>query len=51
VTTGFSNDDFGLYSTTIGGPGVITSVPEPATYAMLALGLVAVGLRRRRQSA
>jgi hypothetical protein len=51
VTTGFTNDAVGSYSTTIGGPGVITVVPEPATYALFALGLVAVGLRRRQLAA
>lgn len=50
VVTGFSNADAGAFSTTIGGPGVITVVPEAGTYAMMGLGLLAVGglVRRRR---
>lgn len=48
VNTGFANTDFGMFSTTIGGPGVVTVVPEVSTYAMLALGLAVVGLVRRR---
>ncbi len=48
VVTGFSNTDFGRYSTTIGGPGVVTAVPEPSPQALLALGLVAVALGRLR---
>jgi hypothetical protein len=52
VVTGFGNANFGAFSVTIGGPGVITVVPEPSTYAMMGLGLLAVGgliARRRRQ--
>lgn len=49
ITAGFANEDFGSYSTTIGGPGDITaSVPEPMSYALMLLGLGAVGLARRR---
>ena len=48
VATGFSNTDFGNFSTTIGGPGVVNVVPEPQAYALMLLGLCAVGLARRR---
>ncbi|WP_170289201.1 PEP-CTERM sorting domain-containing protein [Massilia sp. YMA4] len=49
VFTAYSNGDAGKYSVTIGGPGVITAVPEPATYMMLAMGLLAVGYAQRRK--
>jgi hypothetical protein len=51
VTTGFASTDLGAHSTTIGGPGVITVVPEASTYAMMALGLGVLGLARRRMTA
>jgi hypothetical protein len=49
VVTGFDSPDFGFHSTTIGGPGVVSVVPEPAAYGLLAMGLIAVALRRQRE--
>lgn len=52
VTTGFDNADFGAYTNSISGIGSVVAVPEPATYGMMALGLLAVGgLVRRRMAA
>ncbi|UGQ47540.1 PEP-CTERM sorting domain-containing protein [Massilia endophytica] len=48
VTTGFSNADFGQFSTTIGGPGQVLVVPEPAGWLLLGLGLGVLALTRRR---
>lgn len=48
VTTGYESFEYGQYSTTIGGPGVVTAVPEPETYALTILGLGVVGLACRR---
>jgi hypothetical protein len=50
VTTGFGETDFGEYSTTIGGPGLVTAVPEPEAFTLMALGLGALGWARRRVS-
>jgi hypothetical protein len=53
VATGYDDASFGAYSLTIGGPGTptVSAVPEPATYAMLGLGLAAVGFTTRRRKA
>lgn len=48
INTAFANGALGGYSNTIGGPGVITVVPEIGTYAMMALGLGVLGIARRR---
>lgn len=50
VNTSFANGEAGNFSTTIGGPGAVTPVPEPAAYALMALGLLAVGAAKWRQS-
>jgi len=49
VTTGFAPADAGAWSLDITGPGTITIgvVPEPATYAMMALGLATLLAARR----
>lgn len=48
VTTGLSAAfDFGAYSNTIDGPGIITEVPEPRVWLLMVIGLAAVGWMRR----
>jgi hypothetical protein len=50
VTTGFAPDDAGQYLNVIRGPGeIIPVIPEPGTYALLAMGLGAVVLAVRRR--
>jgi hypothetical protein len=50
VVTGFDDPEYGFYSATIGGPGLISAVPEPSTWLMLGIGLAAVGYTARRKS-
>lgn len=50
VVSGYDNPDFGAYSLTIGGPGLISAVPEPSTWLMLAFGLAAVTYAQRRKA-
>lgn len=51
VTTGHGNEDEGGFLSLIRGPGAILPViPEPGTYALLALGLAAVTLAARRRA-
>ena len=47
VTTGYENTDVGTFSTTIGGPGIVSPVPEPETYALMGLGLGVLAFARR----
>jgi len=47
VTTGYENSDYGKFSTTIGGPGTVSAVPEPETYALMGLGLGVLAFARR----
>lgn len=49
VTTSYYNGDAGAFSVTIGGPGLVSAVPEPSTYLMLALGLAAIAYTQRRK--
>jgi hypothetical protein len=49
VTTGFTNEDFGIYRNLILGPGSIVPVPEPGTYALMFAGLAVVGFVASRR--
>lgn len=50
VTTGYEDGfDFGAFSNTITGPGSITPVPEPSSYALFALGLAGFAALKRRK--
>ena len=51
VTTGVFNADFGTAANVATGPGTITSpTPEPGPIVMIGIGLVMIGVRRRRVS-
>lgn len=49
VMTGFDSEESGVYSLTIAGPGLISAIPEPATWMMFALGIAAVSYTQRRR--
>jgi hypothetical protein len=50
VTTGFGNTDSGAFLNVIRGPGeILPAIPEPGTYALLAMGLFAVAFAARRR--
>lgn len=49
VTTGFDDVSFGNFTNLISGPGVITSVPEPATLVLLGAGLAGAAAARRKR--
>lgn len=48
VNTGFGNDDFGAFTSSITGQGNVIAVPEPATWGLMALGLLGMGAAVRR---
>jgi PEP-CTERM motif len=53
VTTGFGNNDVGAFTNTITGPGSVipSAIPEPGSYALMALGMLAIGfasLKRKK---
>ena len=49
VVTGFDNDEFGAFETTIAAP-VVASVPEPGSWALMLCGLAAFGAVRARHA-
>jgi hypothetical protein len=51
VVTGYDNDQFGAFSTTISGVGAVIAVPEPATFGMMGLGVAGLAAFARRRRA
>lgn len=51
VNTAYGNDDVGKFSTTIGGPGLISQVPDPPSLWQMFAGMVALSMTRRKQGA
>jgi hypothetical protein len=49
VVTGFEAGEAGKYSLTASGEGLISAVPEPSAWLMLAFGLAAVAYTQRRK--
>jgi hypothetical protein len=49
VVTGFEAGEAGQYSLTVSGAGLISAVPEPSAWLMLAFGLAAVACIQRRR--
>jgi hypothetical protein len=53
VTTVFDGDPdqsfWGSFHNSISGPGSVTAVPEPQSYALMGLGLAALAFARRRR--
>ena len=49
IVTGFEAGEAGKYSLTVSGEGMISAVPEPSTWLMLAVGVTVVVCMRRRK--
>ncbi len=50
VVTGFGDTDYGAFSGSISGPGILTPVPEPSAIAIGVLGAAALALRARKSN-